>query len=149
MEDSIRYALEKEFTYSHAGDTQTATFIELNSPTAKNLKEVGQIRQSLTQAIREHEDRQSDSDEPKAAPAEDTDSDTALLVPDGKDIITVIASSSVDLAGLYACARILLLSKGICQVGGDEKLTQNLWDSMSARDVEMMVGTYIANFIMA
>lgn len=146
MEDFIRYTLKKGFEYSHQGEQQTAEFIELNAPTAKNIKEVGQIRQALTTAVREHEER-SQEEPDEAAPQRDPNEDAPAADP--KDIINVIASSSVDLADVYACAKVLLLSKGIAKVGGDEKLTPSLWDSMLAYDVEMMLGTYVANFIMA
>lgn len=149
MEDHVRYSLERSFDYSFKGESVEAQFIELNEPTARNLTEVGQLRQSMVLAIRAYQSMASDDVEEQDTSEVD---ETAQSQDDGisaDDVLSILAASPVKLDEIYAHSRVLFLSRGIAKIDGQEKLTQILFDKMSARDVEMMVGTYISAFILA
>ena len=142
MEDHVRHSLKRGFDYATgAGETQTASFIEMNEPTAGNVAEMAQLRQCFIQAIRE----QNFEPDPDAPPPKEGAAEEDI---DPIEVINLMASSSVDLAKMFSAAKKLLLSRGVCFIDGDTKMTATLWDKLSARDVELMVGAYIARFIM-
>lgn len=148
MIDHVRFALSRPFEYSHAGERTTAQFIELNEPTSRNLSEVGVLRQSMVQAIRSYDFEAQQVQAP--APVEETDSKSKK--DDGisaAEVLSILSASPVKLEQVYSAGKSLVLSRGIAKVDGQEPMTQVLFDKMSARDVEQMIGTLIASFILA
>lgn len=155
MKDTIKYVLARPFSYAHQGETIEAQFIELKEPSSHNLTEVGALRQGVVQAIRAFESTRREEQATKKARDEapeetaetkDEDQDSGISA---NDVITILAASPVNLASIYGSARQLILSKGIARVDAQEKMTLTIFEKMSARDVEMMIGTYITSFILA
>lgn len=145
MEDHVRFPLTRHFEYAHKGEVTQAQFVELNEPTTRNLSEVGLLRQGLVQALRSFQT--ATQDQVQQAPAEDAPPPSDTIA--AEEIIAILAASSVRLEGVYEAARSLLLSDGIAKVDGQEKMNATLFAKMSARDAEMMIGTYLASFILA
>ena len=156
MKDTIKYTLIRPFSYAYQGEAVEAQFIELREPTSHNLSEVGALRQGVVQAIRAVELTRQETESSAKSKAEAPDEPEDVQANDqeesgitANDVISILASSPVDLAKIYNSARHLILSKNIARVDGQEKMTLTLFEKMSARDVEMMIGTYIASFILA
>ena len=144
MKTTVNYTLDRGFDYATGtGETQTAQFITINEPTASNVGEMALLRQSLIQAIREQQLESDDATQAEAAAKAEDDEPVAPL-----EVINMMASTSIDLAAMFAAAQVLLLSRGVCLVDGETKLTSTLWQKMAARDVEKLVGTCIATFIL-
>lgn len=149
MIDHVRFAISRPFEYSHAGERVTAQFIELNEPTSRNLAEVGVLRQSMVQAIRSY----NFDDQPQAKTVVDEEEPSDAAKKDegisAAEVLSILSASPVKLEQVYSAGKSLVLSRGIAKVDGQEPMTQVLFDKMSARDVEQMIGTLIASFILA
>ncbi len=146
MEDHVRYTLEKGIAYAHGGESRDATFIEINEPTSKNLAEQAVLRQAMVQAIRAYDPGDNPEPTGQAQEGDDEPKDEGISAV---EVLGILSASPVALGTVYSAAKTVLLSRGICLVDGEEKLTQTLFDKFTARDAEMLIGTFIASFILA
>lgn len=135
---TVRYDLIKPFPYSNKGETLDAAFIELTAPTAKNLYQCADLKQSFFRAIAEHG---------KNEDAENSKEDLGSITPE-ELIAALYASSTVDMKVMLGTA-IELFKSGVAMADGEIKLTKPLLDEMSTDDLEGMLGTYMLNFILA
>ena len=155
MEMSARYILKNPLSYAtRDGETTEAEFLEMNAPSGRHSKQTAGLRQGIVRAIIEDQDRAAKTRAAMGVPEEPDDpnqveADDTIEVAEGGDIVNVLARSSVDLGALYHTARDLFTTKGILKVDGSTQMTATLLDRMSAQDFEFLVGSYIANFILA
>ena len=134
---AITYTLQAPVQYAHKGELVTGTFVELAPPTSRNMNECAQLKQAFFRALPKTGAVDVDAEEGK---------DAELT---GDAIMTLITMSpDVELASVLVTGRELLTS-GVALVEGEEKLTKPILDSMSADDLEGMIGEYMVNFILA
>lgn len=138
MKNEVTYELEQSFEYASKGEQLTASFITLQAPTSRNMKECAELKQAFFRSL-----PKASTQETAELPDEDDDK------LDGEGIMLLIAmSKDVELASVLCIARELF-SSGVALVEGEEKLTKTLLDKMDQDDLEAMTGKYLANFILA
>lgn len=139
--EEVDFPLTKAFDYSLKGQTESATFIRLVAPSAKQLKHCTELKQAFYRAMSGIQEKGSDRKEQP----EPTDGKL-----EGKDIIRMLyISEKVEMSSILVSA-IELFASGVAVVDGEEKakLTKPLIQEMSADDLENMLGEYLANFIL-
>ncbi len=137
--EEVDFPLTVAFDYGHKGKTESATFIRLVPPSAKQLKHCTELKQAFYRAMAEIQEDNKDREK------QDVPDDSKL---EAGDIIKMIyVSKSVEMTSVLVTA-IELLSSGVATVDGETKLTKPLISAMSMDDLENMVGAYLANFIL-
>ena len=136
IKSQIRFVLTSPLSYSHKGQLEEGTFVELSAPTGKNSRECAALKQAFFRAAtREASPGGGGGAEPEA--------------PTGSEVIMALAASKeIDLGEFLAQGRKLLTS-GVALVEGEEKLTGPLVDAMSDEDFQNMVGEYLVGFCLA
>jgi hypothetical protein len=115
--------------------------IVFESPTSKDLKEVSQLKQALSRALMEVQDR-------SAGTAIEVDPDKVKDVTEitGEDIMSAVTISSEPLDELLEVGRKLLVS-GVGKVEGI-KFNSTMMQKVSCEELERMVGEYCRFFVM-
>lgn len=141
------FELTTPFEYASGGDTPEAKMITLIAPTSKHVEQCAPLSQAWLRACKGHQQEQKLSpDELKKAKEAVEDDDDVVT---GDLIMQMIGmSSDVELAKVIRDASKLFVS-GVAQVDGEVKLSRNLLEQMSYRDLVNMTGDYIANFMQA
>lgn len=139
MKTEITYTLQTPIKYAHKGEQEEGSFVILKAPTSRNMKECADLKQAFFRAL------------PKPGSSGENDSTVDTEdegIPGDAIMAMIMVSNDVELATVLATGRELLTS-GVALVEGEEKLTKPLLDSMSADDLEGMIGEYMGNFILA
>ena len=132
-----KYELSQGFPYSSEGEQLEASFIEITAPSAKHSKECAILKQAFFRSL------------PDASPDDVLDTDDANPEISGPEVMTLLAMSpNVELSDVLDTGK-RLLSGGVARVDGRAKLSMNLLETMHQDDFEMLLGDYIANFIVA
>lgn len=162
MESAPRFVLKKPVTVAdpRTGTTRDAQFVELREPTGKMAFAIAPIRQGLTRAIMEHQQRvrgDADDDEPELPAQPDTEEPAPEEpeVPDPEaepdvDPVTmlyIVSTSSVDLGPFYGHVRAMLLQPRVAMVDGEIPLTGAIFDALSLRDAELLMAAFCSRFI--
>jgi len=137
VQKAISVDLSQPIEYAKGGELEAGTFITMDPPSSRNMTECAALKQAFFRAL------------PKDGTVEtdDTDSNSAEIT--GEAIMTLITmSKDVELGTVLLLAKELLTS-GVAKVEGEVKLTKPLFDNLSQDDVELLVGEYMANFILA
>lgn len=137
MKSEVTYELDQPFDYASKGEQCTASFITLQAPTSRNMKECAELKQAFFRALPK---TQTQGSQEETAGDDDIDADGIMLL--------IAMSQDVELAVVLMVARDLF-SSGVALVEGEEKLTKPLLDKMGQDDLEAMTGRYLANFILA
>jgi hypothetical protein len=143
---------ESEFTFSFqlkgkalevhkGGEVEHVSEIEFSSPTSKDLKEVSQLKQSLSRALMEIQERTAE----KGIEVDPGEAKGAEAIT-GSDIMSAVAISSEPLDGILEVGRKLLVS-GVGKVAG-VKFSSTMMQNISCDELERMVGEYCRNFIL-
>jgi hypothetical protein len=138
----FNYKLKEGFEYALNGELETATFICIKSPTAKNLQELAPLKSEVMKAI-------------QWAQSQATEETEVIEVGDGEgseispEIImaTLEVADNVDILKVLGCVEFMI-TKGLGQVEGEVKFSKPKYDELSIPDVYGITGAFIANFIM-
>jgi len=137
VQKEITVTLTQPIEYAKGGELEAGTFVTLAAPTSRNMTECATLKQAFFRAL------------PKTGEVEAEDSGQGDAVINGEAIMTLITmSKDVELGSVLLTAKELLTS-GVALVEGEEKLTKPLFDKLSQDDMELLVGEYLANFILA
>ena len=138
IKSQIRFVLSSALPYSHKGQMQEGTFVELSAPTGKNTRECAALKQAFFRAAT----RETNASAGGGGGAEPE-------APSGSEVIMALAASKeIDLGEFLSQGRKLLTS-GVALVDGEEKLTGSLVDALSDEDFQNMVGEYLVGFCLA
>ena len=133
------FDLSESFEYACKGLPVTANHILFKAPTSRNMTLISGLKQAFYRSLPKNR--------PDVSEADKNESDNEIT---GEDVITLISSSlDVELCNVLVMARELFVEKDIALVDGETKLTKPLIDLIHPDDYEMMVGEYLANFILA
>ena len=135
LKTELTFHLTTRFTYAHQGDSAEASFIVLTDPSTRCSDECAELTQAFMLAIRPTRDRPESAEAPGPQ---------ATL--DSSDIINIMyMCTDVKFPQVLRVAKRLFTS-GIAMVDGEVKLTKNLLDKMSQRDLEEMLGQFMVDF---
>lgn len=141
------YTLISPFSYAKAGNQLESKFLSLHSPTMRHMQQREPLMQAVCRAVMDFSTRDvSDADRAKQeADAPDTPKELS-----GKEVLAMMRASSVDMNSVINHFMALLVSRGICQIDGEEPITKDLIESkLSPEDFDGIMGDYFANFIVA
>ncbi len=127
----------KALEVAKAGEIELVQEIEFTAPTSRNLKESSQLKQALSRAMFEAQEKAGDT-----TAAVSSGKDTKIT---GKDIMQALTFSSVPLEDVLAVGHKLLTS-GVGTVAGGVKFNALMCANLSLDDMERMVGDYAVNF---
>lgn len=150
----VRYPLKHPIKYGSKGDEKQGIFLELREPNAKCSPDVAYFRQAYMRSQKDLQDALSDEDkdEIKAKIEERKEEPVDTEAAEEADVLTLIQMSSVDYPavlerwGKYISAGSPL---DACFVAGEARLTNHLYELMSAADVEGSLAKFYTAFITA
>ncbi len=133
----FEHELITQFDVMIAGQLEPAITIILNAPSSKNLIECSMLKQAFFRSL-------PDSDKV------DVDTDATIEDMAGEDIILLLSMSKVvELSDVLIVAKKLFSAPGIGIINKDTKLSSAIIDQISINDLEIMLGEYLVNFILA
>ena len=135
----FNYDLVEKFKYALKGEEAEASFITLQAPSSKNMKECSFLKQAFFRSLPKEKEEISSVLKDEAKDKKITGDEIMMLI---------VMSENVDLINVLITARELFAS-GVALVDGETKVTKPILDSIKQDDLEAMVGAYMANFILA
>lgn len=158
VERRITYNLIIPFDYAHHSDGSVeAKFITMDAPTVRNLKYLAPLKQSFTRALTQAQNGQDDD-----SSKDDASSDSAggvasdAATPDETNdkvdpvmIISLIESSSEDMACFVQKFSTFCIDSGLVLIDGEIKITASLLQKMDIADFYNVMGKYLSCFIIA
>ena len=122
----------------------------LTAPSAKHRKFATPLKQMFKRAIMEQQQSFSAEQIAAAKDEQKTESEEDQKI-DGESFIMILESTSADMCEAYDRFCSLLCGddkvEGCGSIEGT-KLTQYLFDKLSMKDMEKLLGEYFANFLM-
>ena len=132
----MEHILKHSFQYSHNGDLVEAKVISMSGPGYEQLANHTIVEQAFLQAV---------SEVSKGVEAKEADKSGDSDIS-ASDAIKLMLGWSGDVNKVYvACQEIF---RAIALIDGEEPLTVPLLKKMHLEDYKLLVGGYIANFIM-
>lgn len=131
------FKLTNQIQFHKGGDVVYIDKIILKAPSAMNRHYTTRLRQTFTQAIK---DMTSTEQQTKV---EKTQTKANI---DGVSVIAFLMMSKVDLNSCYDDFKEILLN-GCAFVDKDSPFNEMLYDQLIDDDLELMLGEYIANFL--
>lgn len=153
MESEVQYPLKSPFEYAKGGENIQASFVTLHEFGTNHIEELGKLRQWLQQAMQFAEDSISEDEKDRIREenrirlekGEDPPSEQEI---DGPTILALFAASDVPLGKLYTTTVDILKGRGIAMLDGETSITPPLWKKITGADLESMIGTYLATFLL-
>ena len=145
MSDQIEYVLKKGFEYAAGGEVETAKFISIKPPTAKNLQELAPLKSEVMKAIQWAQSQPQTEDTEVVEVGEGAEGSSSLS-PE-MVMTTLEVADNVDVVKVLLCVEVML-TKGLGMIDGEVKFSKPKYDELSIPDVYALTGTFIANFIM-
>lgn len=139
MLSEFNFELSTPVKYDKSGEKIDGTFITLFAPSYKQMDKCVPLKQAFYRAM-------SDISDGGEEQSESTES-TEELKP--SSLIAIMYQSSVDMVKILIHGVELFNSPDIAKIDGDVKLTKPIIESMSQDDLELMLGSYMVNFILA
>lgn len=138
-----QYLLQDKFDYASGSGMEEAQFIELVAPTRKSMEHYSPIKSAFMQAVN-HLNSETDEETKENAAKNTDDADKEI---DAEGVINMMYSCpDVDMNKVFLHADNLF-KFGAGKIDGEEKITKPIIEKMSMRDVEGLLGKYIATFI--
>lgn len=140
------FVLKDPIQFDNQGKIETGNALVLKAPSNAQRRWTTQIKAAFMGAVAEQQ---------RNAPADMISNAKAQAQASGKDanasmtggeIMAVIYSSSGDIEKVESAFKSLILSQGICMIEGKQALTNILFDKISDRDMDRLMGDYLANF---
>lgn len=135
--DEKTYELKRSFQYSHKGEMHDASFVTLSSPNYKHMDKIVPIKQAVTAAIAQIQERD-------IGDGNDDQADGDVIT--GAQILQLLYVWDGNLMSVFMNAQELFKS-GVALVDGEAKLTVPLMEKMDPADFERLTGDYIAAFL--
>lgn len=152
-QDKFEYKLTSPMKFSNSGSLDDGEFVVLLTPTSRQSKYAGFLRQGFMQALREqmNNDKLMAAAEKAREDAENQDpqdpGDVEEDLAAGHQVMNMVAmAEKVDYAAFLDAGK-KLLSSGAMLFNGAVQAKENPIDKMSLWDLEEILGRYISNFI--
>lgn len=133
--------LKEKIEYHYKGEEVQGSFVKLLPPTAKHLTITAPIKQMFQLAAVELSKEEKTKDEKE-------EKESSSLNPEDVFQLMCLAGDKINIEKLVLYARDLMTC-GLVLVEGEEKLTKPLYEKLSPDDFEMILGSFIVNFIAA
>lgn len=131
------FKLTSNIQFHKGGDVVYLDKIILKAPSSRNRHYTTKLRQTFTQAIKDMTSTEQSSK------VEKTQTKANI---DGVSVIAFLMMSKIDLNNCYDDFKQILLN-GCAFVDKDSPFNEMLYDQLIDDDLELMLGEYIANFL--
>ena len=137
--DEVEYELKKSISHPKQGDAVAINKIFLHCPSASNRFYTTKLKQAFMRAIQSMDKGRSDA--PQQAPT-----DAGLNEIDGIQVAALLMMSMVDLNDCYDDLKEILIHGGAFLEPG-KPLGLMHFEQLCDDDLELILGEYIANFL--
>lgn len=135
--ENNEFKLSEPISYDNHGSTAETDTLYLSPPMAKDKASVFKLRSHFALAM-------ADVAEKFAKMGGDRESaDEADM--DGNSIIQAFYMSGADMIEVHKDFKTLIITPGVCRFG-ELAMDKNLYDKVSANDLDRLLGEYIASF---
>lgn len=139
LKSEIIVQLTTPLRYSVDGGFENANELILKAPSNKHRRQANELKQGFFRALKGSADSSGNVETtPDASDHETT----------GDEIVTAIMMSDIDYGKYVETFRELIINEA-CYVVEGVKLTKPLFDALSLDDTDVLLGEYLANFLLA
>ena len=139
LKSEIIVSLTTSLTYQADGVFEKTNELTLKAPSNKHRRQANELKQGFFRALKGSAD---------ASGNVETTADASDHETTGDEIVTAIMMSDIDYGKYIETFRELLVNDA-CYVAEGVKLTKPLFDALSLDDTDMLLGEYLANFLLA
>lgn len=139
----FEFILNEEIEYQVEGDIKKTNKLLLKAPANINRRETYKLRQDLLKGMREAADFGNEQNQDQNQKLNKSSQDDL----DASTVLAGLFMSSIDMTEYIETFEQLLLEE-CCFVDGKVKLTELLLKKISTDDLELLLGEYVANFIL-
>lgn len=140
----FEFQLSAPISVHDKGQIIEAKALRLKPPSARNRVQTAKLKQAFYRGMTSLQSKivdKGDKEKDKEVAPENQEIK-------GADIINMILASDTDYGEFTDQFRVLLLTDCAFVAGSEQKLTQPLYDQISDRDLDLLMGDYFENFIL-
>ena len=135
--------LKSSVPYAHPTEgTVDAKFVTIFPPSFRHINYIAPLKQKFTQALKSIQDQNTNVE------IEDTDKDEDAEI-DASTVIQILEASSIDMVEVIAIFKLLIQKSKLFKLDGETIITELLLDKIDIDDFYILLGEYIAAFIIA
>jgi hypothetical protein len=144
LKKEFEFILHDEMSYSHGGNANIcAKKLLLRAPTTKLISLASRLHSLVMSAMFNAREKFSSDKSSSNNQKQDTEFDG-----EGLFMFVSGALSSDQVEKLVDNFNELILSPNICLIDGKEQLTSYVLENLDAREMQRLIGDYIANFLL-
>ena len=138
FKEEFIFTLARPFLYHDKGAEVSCNQLILKAPSNKHRRQTARLKQGLFRAFPKDDGKTKDKEKAGGENGEIT----------GTQVLTLIMMSQVDLVDYQENFRELLLNDA-AMVSDSQRLTAPLYDKMCDQDTQMLMGEYVATFLLS
>jgi len=147
----MEYKLQEGFEYANKdkGGMETAQFISITPPTARNITDIAPVKCEVMKAVNWAQNQDSVKTVETVETVEDgaEDNEDSKQIDPSSMMQTLELAPNIDVAKVILHVRAMLVG-GLGKVDGEFRFTQPLAEDLSLKDVYGITGFFLVNFIL-
>jgi hypothetical protein len=145
---TLEYRLTQPIEYSDQGEMVPGEVLVLTAPKGNQRKEITKLKQTFFRAISSGNESLSEEQIEVAKDKRSESESEEIEINSDEVLFIVMQSSSVDYADFIEIGRKVILG-GICKIDGVKTVNAVIVDRLSVEDLENLIGSYVAFFIVS
>lgn len=135
--DIVEFQLTQPISYSSKGEHKEGLLLFLRAPTIQENSLRLKLKQYFFRAVMTGADGNAEAQ------------DDEFTDPTPEEVVMLMNASQVDMTEVMKDFQQLIISGNVCMVEDEVKLTKSLSDKIDLEDLDLMLGAYLSNFIVA